>query len=156
MRNVLKRGKLEAPIFPSMNWCDALVAAIHANPQSAVAGRGWKGTLVVAVLADDALTCPFFVFSKIEDGRVLEIRPLEDEDEIDEVEPDYVAKGGYLAWKRFIRGEYDPIEALLQRKIRFEGNLQPIAERAQFKRLFWETLALVPTVFADEERDDIL
>ena len=140
-----------SPRFPSLAWCRALVAAIHANPESAVAGKGWRGTLCVAVLADDALREPFFVFSRIEDGRVLEVRPLDDEDEIDELEPDYVAKAGYLTWKRFIRGDYDPIEALLQRKIHFAGDLTPIAERAQFKRLFWETLARVPTAFADEE-----
>jgi putative sterol carrier protein len=133
-----------------MDWCRALAAAIHGNPESAVAGKGWRGSLAVAVLPDDGLAEPFVVLTQIEDGRVLDIRPLEDEDEIDEVEPDYVAKGGYLTWKRFIRGEYDPIEALLQRKIRFEGDLQPIAERAQFKRLFWEMLAQVPTTFADE------
>ncbi len=133
-----------------MAWCRALVDAIHANPESAVAGKGWQGSLAVAVLSDDVLATPFFVLSRIEDGRVLDIRQLEDEDEIDEVEPDYVAKGGYLTWKRFIRGDYDPIEALLQRKIHFEGDLQPIAERAHFKRLFWETLAKVPTTFADE------
>ncbi len=134
-----------------MAWCHALVDAIHANPQSAVAGKGWRGTLAVAVLADEALDTPFFVFSRIEDGRVLDVRALEDEDEIDELEPDYVAKGAFLTWKRFIRGEFDPSEALLQRKIHFQGDLQPIAERAQFKRLFWETLAKVPTAFADEE-----
>lgn len=135
-----------------MAWCRALVAAIHANPESAVAGKGWQGTLAVAVLADDGLATPFFVLSRIQDGHVLDVRELEDEDEIDEVEPDYVAKGGYLTWKRFIRGDYDPIEALLQRKIHFEGDLQPIVERAQFKKLFWQTLAQVPTAFADERR----
>ena len=140
----------QAAVFPSLAWCRTLADAIERAPESAAAGRGWKGTVCVAVLADECLTSPFIVWARIEDGRIPEIRALEDEDEIAELTPDYVAKGTFLTWKRFIRGEYDPIEALLQRRISFRGDLTPIAERAQFKQLFWDTLASVPTLFADE------
>ncbi|GEM_PF-296225 len=144
--------RAQAAVFPSLDWCRTLADAIERAPESAAAGRGWKGTVCVAVLADECLPTPFIVFARVEDGRIPEIRELEDEDEIAETSPDYVAKGTFLTWKRFILGEYDPIEALLQRRISFQGDLTPIAERAQFKQLFWDTLASVPTRFADEAK----
>jgi putative sterol carrier protein len=134
-------------VFPSKDWCEAVIAAIHAEPQSAVAGRGWKGDLAAAILPEAPLTEPFVVYARTEEGRVTEFRVLEDLDEIDEIEPAYVARAGYHTWKKLVSSELDPIEALLQRKIQFEGDLQPIIERAQFKDLFWRVLAKVPTRF---------
>lgn len=140
----MKQQPSQPAPFPSLAWCQRLADAIHADPRSALAGKGWHGTVCVAFLQDDLLDVPFFVYARIQDGRVLELRQLEDEDEIDEIAPDYVAKAKCDVWLRFVRGECDPIEALIQKKISFRGDLTPIAERAQFKQLIWDTLAKVP------------
>jgi putative sterol carrier protein len=137
-------------VFPSLEWCQAVVAAIHADPQSAVAGKGWKGDLAAVALPEGPLREPFLVYARSAEGRVLELRELEDLDEVDEIEPAYFAKAGYQTWKKLIAGELDPIEALMQRRIELRGDLQPIIERAQFKDLFWRVLARVPTTFIDE------
>lgn len=134
-------------VFPSKEWCEALIAALHADPQSAVAGRGFAGDIAAAILPEPPLREPFVVYARAQDGKVLEFRLLEDLDEIEEIEPAYVARAGYQTWKRLVSSELDPIEALLQRKIQFEGDLQPIIERAQFKNLFWRLLEKVPTKF---------
>lgn len=141
------------PIFPSREWCEEIIAALHADPESARAGLGWEGDVCVAVLAEKpAFPEPFAVYARPEGGRIVEFRVLEDLDEIDEIEPAYVARANYSTWKNLILGDFDPVEAILKRRIQFEGDLEPIIQRAQFKDLFHRALAKVQTTFIDSAR----
>ncbi len=135
------------PVFPSLEWCQALVDAIHSEPDSRKAGKGLVADFAAAVLPEGALAEPFIVYGKAVEGRAEELRQLEDLDEIEEIEPAYVARAGYLAWRSIIETRLDPIEAILRKQIHVSGDLQPIIERAQFKDLVWRVLAKVPTTF---------
>lgn len=135
------------PPFPSLEWCQAVVAAIDTEPDSKKAGRGLVADFAAAVLPEASLKEPFAVYGKLVEGRVEALRLLEDLDEIDEIEPAYVARAGYSAWRRIIESRLDPIEAILRKQIEVSGDLQPIIERAQFKDLVWRVLAKVPTNF---------
>lgn len=135
-------------VFPSEQWCRELIAAIHADPDSLKAGRGFASELAAIVLPEPpALAEPFAIWARAVEGRVVEFRVLEDLDEVEEIEPPYVARAGYSTWKRLIQGELDPIEAILHRQIQLSGDLEPIIERAQFKELVRRAVAQVPTTF---------
>jgi len=135
------------PLFPSLEWCQAVIAAIHEEPDSKKAGKGLVADFAAAVLPEGSLKEPFIIFARQAEGRVEGLRLLEDLDEIEEIEPAYVAKAGYSAWRRIIESRLDPIEAILRKQIEVSGDLQPIIERAQFKDLVWRVLAKVPTTF---------
>jgi putative sterol carrier protein len=131
------------PQFPSKEWCEAIVAAIHADPDSAKAGKGFSASLTASITD----VHPFGLYAKSSEGRVTEWRLLEDLDEADEIEADYDVRAGYATWKSLIQNRFDPVEAILQRKVQFRGDLQKVIERAQFKDLVWRVLAKVPTTF---------
>ncbi|HEY3452814.1 MAG TPA: hypothetical protein VGK67_41100 [Myxococcales bacterium] len=135
------------PVFPSLEWCQAVVDAIHSEPDSRKAGKGLVADFAAAILPEGRLQEPFIVFGKAVEGRVETLRLLEDLDEIEEIEPAYVARAGYSAWRQIIESRLDPIEAILRKQIEVSGDLQPIIERAQFKDLVWRVLAKVPTTF---------
>ncbi|MGC4113348.1 MAG: hypothetical protein QM765_01475 [Myxococcales bacterium] len=135
------------PVFPSLEWCQAVVDAIHSDPDSKKAGKGLVASFAAAVLPEAGMKAPFIIYGKAVEGRVDQLRELEDLDEIEEVEPDYVARAGYGAWRNIIESRLDPIEAILRKQIEVSGDLQPIIERAQFKDLVWRVLAKVPTNF---------
>lgn len=133
------------PVFPSQEWCDALVAAIHADPESAKAGKGFVTDLAAVVTPGGPLKEPFVVYARLREGKVDSLRVLEDLDEVEEIEPKYVGRADYHTWLRLIRNELDPIEAVLHKQIAVTGDLAPIIERAQFKELVRRVLAKVPT-----------
>lgn len=136
------------PVFPSLEWCQAVIDAIHSEPDSARAGKGLIADFAAAVLPEEgALGEPFIVYGKAVEGRVEKLRLLEDLDEIEEIEPAYVARAGYSTWRRIIESKVDPIEAIVRKQIALSGDLQPIIERAQFKELVWRVLGKVPTQF---------
>ena len=134
-------------VFPSFEWCLTVVAAIHGEPDSRKAGKGLVADFAAAVLPEPPLEAPFIVYGKAVEGRVEGLKLLEDLDEIEEIEPAYVARAGYTTWRRIIESRLDPIEAILRKQIELSGDLQPIIERAQFKDLVWRVLAKVPTTF---------
>jgi hypothetical protein len=136
------------PLFPSKEWCDALVAAIHADPDSSKAGRGLVADLAAVVLPEPPyLKEPFAVYARAVEGRVEGLRLLEDLDEIEEIEPRYVVKASFSTWRRLIGAELDPIEAILHKEIDVTGDLQPLIERAHFKELVRRVVAKVPTTY---------
>jgi len=135
------------PIFPSLEWCKAAVEAIHAEPDSKKAGKGFVADFAAAVLPEPPMKEPFIIYCKAVEGRVEGLRRLEDLDEIEEIEPKYVARASYGTWRRLIESQVDPIEAILRKQIVFVGDLEPIVERAQFKDLVWQVLRRVPTTF---------
>ena len=97
-------------VFPSKEWCEALVRAIHAEPESLKAGRGFRSDLVAVVDAEPpALAEPFAVWARATEGKIDELRVLEDLDEVEELDPGYVARASYSTWKRIILGELDPL-----------------------------------------------
>ena len=140
-------------VFPSREWCEALVAAINEDPETPRAGVGWDGDFAAAVLAEPPfLKEPFAGYVQPANGKIVGFRILEDLDEIEEIEPAYEARASYTVWKRLILGSLDPIEALVSGNLKFRGDLEPIVARVQFKELLRRAMAKVPTTFVDSGR----
>ena len=82
-----------------------------------------------------SLCSDFCVLARIEPGRDAHLEYPEDEDELEEYEPDYIAWAPYALCRalleRAIAGERpDPLRAILERKIRLQGDLQRLVRHA--------------------------
>lgn len=138
------------PVFPSKEWCEALVGQLHADPDCVRAGEGFSTDLAAAVLPDPGAAAePFAVWGRVADGRLVEWRVLEDLDEIDEVGPAYQARAPLSVWRQLLARRLDPIEALATGRLLLRGDLRALVERARYDRLLWRVLARVPTDFSD-------
>jgi len=136
--------------FPSKEWAEALVAALHRQPDLARALSGLRPDLALVVEADPpALRQSVAVWGRHQDGKVAEWRMLEDEDEILELEPAYVVRAPYRLWKALLRGQ-DPVQAALSGRLKVQGDLEALVRRAPFRYVVEGALGEVPTVFADE------
>ena len=132
------------PSFPSEEWCAAVVAAASADPQAEEAGAGFAGD--VAVVVDGPSF--FAAWGRIAGGRVLEWRVLRDAEEVEELAPAYLARASLATWRGLLEGKVDPVEAVLERKLRVKGDLAPLVERIRFKGVAGRVLARVETRFA--------
>jgi hypothetical protein len=131
------------PLFPSEEWCAAVVAAASADPQAAEAAAGFAGDVAVVVEGS-----PFFAaWGRIGGGRILEWRVLRDADEVDELAPAYLARASLATWRGLFEGRIDPVEAILERKLRVAGDLSPLVERIRFKGVAGRVLDRVETRF---------
>jgi len=139
------------PVFPSRGWAESAMAEMNADPESVAAGRGWTGDFGVVIEAERGkLDEHFVVWVRPEEGRIAELRVLVDPDDLDELEPAYRIRAPYSVWKGLLLGSVDPVQAILQRRLRVDGDVQPILERMRYKDIGARVLSRLETRFIDE------
>lgn len=139
------------PLFPSEAWCDEALRLIRDDPDAERAGRGWDADIGVVVGAEAGkLGSDFVVYLEPRDGRVESFRRLREADELEELEPEYYVSAPFSVWKALIRGTLDPVEALVGRSLRVQGDVQPLIERMQYRGFAERVLERLETTFPDE------
>lgn len=127
------------------------MALLNADPETVAAGRGWSGDFGIVIESEPGkLEEHFVAWVRPEDGRVAELRVLVDPDDLDEFEPAYRIRAPYSVWKGLLLGRVDPVEAIVKRRLRVEGDVQPILERMRYKDIAARVLSKLETRFADE------
>ena len=139
------------PLFPSKEWCEEAIRLVNADPEVPEAGAGWQGDFGAIVEPEAGkLTRPFCVHVTPRNGRIEQFKVVPDPDDFDEIEPAYLARAPYSVWKQMIRGELDPMEALMKRRIALRGDVQPLLERVRYAGIGLRVLAGLETKFVDE------
>ena len=140
------------PVFPSKEWCEDAVRLLNDDPERSLAAQGWQGDIGVIVDAEPGkLTRAFVVHVVPRDARIEKLRVLDDPDDLDELEPAYLARAPYTVWKQLLQGSLDPVEAVLRRRIALKGDLQQVIERLRFKGIADRLLSELKTEFVDEQ-----
>lgn len=131
--------------FASREWIVAIVAAVNAQPDLAAALAGMPRDAAF-VVEPDGRTFPkaVAVHAEQEGGRVARWRILPDEDDILELEPAYVIRAPYAAWKALLRGA-DPVKAALSGQVKVEGDLEALVRRSRYRHVVDGALAAVRT-----------
>jgi hypothetical protein len=131
--------------FATPAWIEAVVAALHAQPDLARAldGLGRDAALVVEA-QPPAFPATVAVHGLHERGRIVRWRILADEDELLELEPAYVLRAPYGAWRDLLRGG-DPVKAALTGRVRVEGDLEALVRRASYRYVVEAALRAVAT-----------
>jgi hypothetical protein len=144
-------------LFPSREWCLAAAAALHGDPEveAALADFGQVVTGVV-VERGAGLRNDFCVLARAAPGRPAELSFPDDEDELAELQPDYIAWAPHALCRVLLgaalRGERpDPLRAILERKVRLQGDLQRLVKHAaRHPGAGIDALRRVPTRFHEE------
>ncbi|MCY1047637.1 hypothetical protein OV208_40440 [Corallococcus sp. bb12-1] len=138
------------PKFPSKEWLDEAVRLTNSDPECAMAGKGWKGDFGAIIDAEPGkLAKPFVVHVVPGDCRIEKARVLSDPDDLEELEPVYLARAPYSVWKQLLLGTLDPVDAVLKRRISMKGDLQPLIERMRYKGIADRVFASLKTEFPD-------
>jgi putative sterol carrier protein len=61
---------------------------------------------------------------------------------------DYTVCGDYSVWKDIVEGRQDPLQAIMIKKLTFEGNMQTIMKYIKAVNLLMENVKHVPTEFS--------
>jgi hypothetical protein len=139
------------PVFPSRGWAEAAMALVNADPEIVAAGRGWTGDFGVVIESEPGkLDGHFVAWVRPDAGRIAELRVLGDPDDLDELEPAYRIRAPYSVWKELLLGSVDPVQAIVQRRLRVDGDVQPILERMRYKDIATRVLSRLQTRFIDE------
>jgi putative sterol carrier protein len=86
---------------------------------------------------------------RLENGECKDARPIKDPKE---VQVGFVYKGPYENWKKMVKGEVDPIRALLARQFFLEGDMAKVMKYTKAANLMSKTSASIKSEFPDELR----
>src|SRR5437763_778720 len=117
------------PQFPSLEWCNALVAIVEKEPGVLPAALEWGGKSVGVVIAKDkGLARDFCIYAKphATELRLEVLKVCEDEDDLELEEPDYLFRASLGLVRQVFAKQLDPIEVLLKGQVRVVGDLKKL------------------------------
>lgn len=108
------------PTFPSLEWAQALREELNASEAYRDAAKGLTATFLFHVRSDGPLESDHFVTVRLQDGECVGVDESAGEDGDG---ADFVLRGEYSDWVGLLRGEYDPIQAVLTRRLEVRGSV---------------------------------
>lgn len=106
--------------FPAPEWVQTLMEKLNSDERYAQIARNWEGDMVFQIEPGDPLADGLRLYldlwhGKCRDGYIL--------DGSQEVKPVFTLKGTYQNYVRLLKGELEPMQALLTRKLGVQGNM---------------------------------
>jgi putative sterol carrier protein len=135
--------------FPREEWFEALAGEINASGAYREAASDWEGDIAFVVEADPERGVPADVWGYLDlwhgacrSAAVVVAGRGED--------AEFVISATYRRWKDVVRGDLDPVRAMMQGKLRVRGDLPKILRYVQAAHELVVICGLVPTRFPDE------
>jgi putative sterol carrier protein len=130
--------------FPSAEWAELFREALNSNAEYAEAARAWEGDLLFFVTADDAAPKGEGIHLDLFHGSCRSARYTDDPST---VSSEFTYSGKRQDWARLLRGDLDPVQALLKGTFRIGGNLPKVMRFTRAATLLASTAASVPIEF---------
>jgi putative sterol carrier protein len=130
--------------FPSAEWAELFRTALNGNTDYAEAARAWEGDIMFLVTPDAAAAKGAGVHLDLFHGSCRAATFVEDPTK---VSSEFTYAGKREDWARLLKGELDPVQALLKGTFRIGGNLPKLMRFTRAATLLASTAASVPTEF---------
>lgn len=125
-------------LFGNEEWVKALTAVVNADKELPRAGKGFDAAIQF-VVKDAGERGEVAFWAHMKDGRILEAACGVGESS------EYMLTGGYAVWQDIVAGRQDPIQAIMVKKLVFEGNIQTVMKYIKAVNLIMESVKRVPT-----------
>ena len=135
--------------FPREDWFRALADEINASEPYRAAASDWEGDIAFVIEADPNRGLPDDVWGYLDlwHGECRAARLVTPEAG---AEAAFSISATYRRWKDVVRGELDPVRAMMQGKLRVRGDLPKILRYVQAAHELVAICGTVPTTFPDE------
>lgn len=107
-------------IFPELDWFLALKEKLNSDDQYARIAHQWEWDLLFAIEADELLAEPLYVYLDLWHGTCREVKIVAD---IKQTQATFILTAPYKNYVALLSGKIDPMQAMLTRKLRVQGNM---------------------------------
>lgn len=130
--------------FPSDEWIKALQVKINASPDYAEAAKTWEGDFYFYVEPDGGLKDTVVLYLDLWHGQCRDARLVNDETA---KKPAYTIRASLSSWEKVVLGQLEPIQAIMTRKLRLEGDLVQVMRSVKAASELIRCCTQVETVF---------
>jgi putative sterol carrier protein len=106
--------------FPTADWLQALMDKLNTDEKYAQIARNWEGDMVFQIEPGASLGQPVTYYLDLWHGKCRGAFPVEAGQE---VKPTFVLKAPYDNYVRLLKGDWEPMQALMTRKLSVQGNM---------------------------------
>lgn len=128
--------------FPSDEWIKELSEQLNASESYERSAKDWEGNFIFVVEPDDAYDETAYLYLGLYHGKSPGAAMIESKDERD---AEFLLHAPFGAWQRVIKGELDPIQGMMTRKLKLKGNMMKIMRYPKAAQEIVACCALVPT-----------
>ncbi len=128
--------------FPSDEWIKELSRLLNESESYASSAKDWEGDFVFVIQPDEDLADTAYLFLGLLHGKSPDAAMLASPDERDAA---YRISAPYATWRKVIDGELDPIQGMMMRKLKLQGDLMKIMRYPKAAQEIVSCCALVPT-----------
>ena len=107
-------------LFPSSEWVDALKDKLNSDEQYARIAKNWEGDIIYVIEPSGALKEEMTFYFDLWHGTCREAYQVKDGEE---QKAEFVLRASYDNIVRILKGDLDPMGAMLTRKLRVEGSM---------------------------------
>jgi len=106
--------------FPSPEWLQALSGKLNSDERYAQIARNWEGDMCVVIVPSGPLTEQLLYYLDLWHGKCRKTEILKD---LSTVQPKFVLTATYDNISRIMKGELDPMQAMMTRKLQVHGSM---------------------------------
>lgn len=106
--------------FPSAEWLQALMEKLNTDEKYAQVARNWEGDMLFQIETGGSVGEPIAFYLDLWHGKCRDAFVVNQDRQ---VEPVFTLKAPYENYVRLLKGELEPMQALLTRKIGVKGNM---------------------------------
>ena len=107
-------------VFPSSEWLTAFENKLNTDEHYAQVAKNWEGDMYFLIEPDGNLKTQVIMYLDLWHGKC---RGTEITADISSHNPAFTLKAGYTNFARVLKGELDPMQAMLTRKLDVKGNM---------------------------------
>lgn len=106
--------------FPEYSWFEELKNKLNQDEQYARIASKWEGDILFVIEADDVLEKSKSVYIDLWHGKCRGVKELGDGEQM---KATFTLSAPYSNYVSLLKGDIDPMQAMLTRKLRVQGNM---------------------------------
>ncbi|MCX6029915.1 MAG: SCP2 sterol-binding domain-containing protein [Chloroflexi bacterium] len=131
-------------LFPSPEWVEQLKTEINRSEAYANSAKTWEGDFHFIVEPGGPITESFTLYLDLWHGKCRDAHPVTGEGN---KKPEFVISGTLDAYRAIFNKKLDPIQALMTRKLKLQGNMGKIMRAVKATLDLVNCCGMIETVY---------
>lgn len=110
-------------LFPSPEWLQALKEKLNSDSKYAQTARNWEGEIVFNIEPGGPIRETMIYYTDLWHGECRQAFVVADEAQLKELGPAYILTAPYNSFVRVLKGQLDPMQAMITRKLKVRGSM---------------------------------
>ncbi len=130
--------------FDTDEWIKAVSQQLNDSKDYEASAKDWEGDFIFVVEPDESYAHRLCFFLGLFHGKSPDAAMIASEDER---KADYKVRATFSTWRKVIEGKLDPIQGMMTKKLKLEGNLAKVMRYPKAAKESVASCSKVPTEF---------